>query len=231
MSDGLPIDVPGKIICVGLNYRDHAEESGATPPTFPVLFAKWPSSLVPHGSPVVIPAGVEKVDYEAELAVVIGREGCDISEADAFDYVAGYTCFNDVSSRADQAQDGQWTRGKSYNTFAPVGPRLVLASELKNPQNLDIVCRLNGKVVQSSNTKNMIFTIPEIIAVASRATTLMPGDLIATGTPGGVGMSFDPPRWLTSGCVVEVEIEGIGTLSNPVIDEATARPGPRGRRT
>ncbi|MBB3043103.1 2-keto-4-pentenoate hydratase/2-oxohepta-3-ene-1,7-dioic acid hydratase in catechol pathway [Nocardioides soli] len=175
---------------------------------------------MPHGSPVIIPAGVEKVDYEAELAVIIGKEGTDISAADAFDHIAGYTCFNDISSRADQALDGQWTRGKSYNSFGPVGPRFVPADELNDPQNLEIICRLDGEVVQRSNTKNMIFTIPEIIAVASRATTLRPGDLIATGTPGGVGMSFTPPRWLVSGSTVEVEIEGIGTLSSPVIAEA-----------
>jgi 2,4-didehydro-3-deoxy-L-rhamnonate hydrolase len=219
MAYALPIDVPGKIICVGLNYRDHAEESGATPPSFPVLFGKWPTSLVPNGSPIVIPPGVEQVDYEAELAVVVGREGRDIAEADAYDYVRGYTCFNDISSRADQALDGQWTRGKSYDSFAPVGPRLVPISELPDPQNLAIVCRLDGDVVQSSNTKNMIFSIPEIIAAASRATTLMPGDLIATGTPGGVGLSFDPPRWLIPGNTIEVEIEGIGTLTNQVISQ------------
>jgi 2-keto-4-pentenoate hydratase/2-oxohepta-3-ene-1,7-dioic acid hydratase in catechol pathway len=219
MPDALPIDVPGKIICVGLNYRDHAEESGATPPTFPVLFAKWPTSLTPDGSPIVIPHGVERVDYEAELALVIDREGRDIDEAEALTYVRGYTCLNDVSSRADQALDGQWTRGKSYDTFAPVGPRLVPASELPDPQNLSIVCRLDGDVVQSSNTSNMIFSIAEIIAAASRATTLLPGDLIATGTPGGVGMSFDPPRWLVPGNTIEVEIEGIGTLSNHVISK------------
>lgn len=219
MPDALPIDMPGKIICVGLNYRDHAEESGATPPTFPVLFGKWPTSLTPHGTPIVIPRGVEHVDYEAELAVVIDREGRDIDAADALTYVRGYTCMNDVSSRADQALDGQWTRGKSYDTFAPVGPRLVPASELPDPQNLTIVCRLDGEVVQSSNTKNMIFSIAEIIAAASRATTLLPGDVIATGTPGGVGLSFDPPRWLVPGNTVEVEIEGIGTLSNHVVSK------------
>lgn len=219
MPDALPIDMPGKIICVGLNYRDHAEESGATPPTFPVLFGKWPTSLTPHGTPIVIPRGVEQVDYEAELAVVIDREGRDIDAADALTYVRGYTCMNDVSSRADQALDGQWTRGKSYDTFAPVGPRLVPASELPDPQNLTIVCRLDGEVVQSSNTKNMIFSIAEIIAAASRATTLLPGDVIATGTPGGVGLSFDPPRWLVPGNTVEVEIEGIGTLSNHVVSK------------
>ena len=216
MSHALPIDVPGKIICVGLNYRDHAEESGATPPIFPVLFGKWPSSLVPSGSPIVIPRGVEQVDYEAELAVVIGKEGRDISEADALDYVAGYTCFNDVSSRADQAQDGQWTRGKSYDSFAPVGPVLVPAGDLSDPQTLAISCRIDGRVVQESNTKNMIFSVAEIIAAVSRATTLHPGDLIATGTPGGVGMAHKPPLWLVPGSVVEVEIEGIGTLRNEV---------------
>ncbi|MEV6927587.1 fumarylacetoacetate hydrolase family protein [Dactylosporangium sp. NPDC051485] len=220
MPHALPIDLPGKIICVGLNYRDHAEESGATPPTFPVLFGKWATSLVAHGSPIVIPAGVEKVDYEAELALVIGREGRDIAADDALDYVAGYTCFNDISSRADQALDGQWTRGKSYDTFAPVGPRLVPASELPDPQNLEILCRLDGEVVQRSNTRNMIFSLREIIAAASRATTLLPGDLIATGTPGGVGMSFTPPRWLTPGSTIEVEIEGIGTLSTPIVAES-----------
>lgn len=215
----LPIDVPPKIVCVGLNYRDHAEESGATPPSFPVLFGKWSTSLVAHGSPVVIPAGVEQVDYEAELAVVIGLEGTDITPEDAYAHVAGLTCFNDISSRADQSLDGQWTRGKSYNSFAPVGPRLVPLSEIDDPQNLEIICRVDGEVVQHSNTSNMIFSIAEIISAASRATTLLPGDLIATGTPGGVGMSFDPPRWLLGGTTVEVEIEGIGILSNPVVHE------------
>lgn len=219
MPDALPIDMPGKIICVGLNYRDHAEESGATPPTFPVLFGKWPTSLIPHGSPIVIPRGVEQVDYEAELALVIGREGRDIDESEALTYVRGYTCLNDISSRADQALDGQWTRGKSYDTFAPIGPRLVPADELSDPQNLSIVCRLDGEVVQSSNTSNMIFSIAEIIAAASRATTLLPGDVIATGTPGGVGLSFDPPRWLVPGTTVEVEIEEIGILSNHVVSK------------
>jgi 2-keto-4-pentenoate hydratase/2-oxohepta-3-ene-1,7-dioic acid hydratase in catechol pathway len=219
MADALPIDTPGKIICFGLNYRDHAEESGATPPTYPVFFGKWPTSLVPHGSPIVIPRGVEQVDYEAELALVIDREGRDIDEADAFDYVRGYTCFNDVSSRADQSLDGQWTRGKSYDSFGPIGPRFVPAGELADPQNLSISCRVDGDLVQSSNTSNMIFSIPQLIAAASRATTLMPGDVIATGTPGGVGLSFDPPRWLVPGSTVEVEIEGIGTLSNHVVSK------------
>jgi 2-keto-4-pentenoate hydratase/2-oxohepta-3-ene-1,7-dioic acid hydratase in catechol pathway len=222
MSSVLPIEIPSKIICVGLNYRDHAEESGATPPKSPVLFGKWPSSLVVGGSPIVIPAGVEQIDYEAELAVVIGREGRDLSEAEALDHVAGYLCFNDISSRADQATDGQWTRGKSYDTFAPVGPVFVPARQVPDPQNLEITCRLNGRVVQQSNTKNMIFSVAQIIATASRATTLRPGDLIATGTPGGVGMAHNPPLWLVPGSVVEVEIERLGTLRNEVVAERPA---------
>lgn len=217
MADALPIDVPGKIICVGLNYRDHAEESGATPPTYPVLFGKWSTCLTPSGSPIVIPRGVEQVDYEAELAVVIDREGRDIDESEALGYVRGYTCFNDVSSRADQALDGQWTRGKSYDTFGPIGPSLVPASDISDPQNLRVVGRLDGEVVQSGHTSNMIFSVARLIAAVSRATTLLPGDVIATGTPGGVGLSFDPPRWLHPGSVFEVEIDGIGTLSNHVI--------------
>jgi 2-keto-4-pentenoate hydratase/2-oxohepta-3-ene-1,7-dioic acid hydratase in catechol pathway len=215
----LPIDRPGKIVCVGLNYRDHAEEQGIELPSAPLLFAKWPNALIGPGEPIVIPRVSKQVDYEAELAVVIGECVRGVSEENALDSVRGYICLNDVSARDLQFSDGQWTRGKSADTFCPVGPKLVPAAEVPNPQRLGIRCVLNGEVMQDSTTANMIFTVAEIIAYASATMTLEPGDLIATGTPAGVGVFRDPPVLLKQGDEVTVEIDGLGSLTNPVQDE------------
>ena len=215
----LPIDRPGKIVCVGLNYRDHAEEQGTELPSAPLLFAKWPNALIGPGEPIVIPHVSKQVDYEAELAVVIGERVRRASEENALDSVRGYVCLNDVSARDLQFSDGQWTRAKSADTFCPVGPQLVPAAEVPDPQRLGIRCVLNGEVMQDSTTANMIFTVAEIIVYASATMTLEPGDLIATGTPAGVGVFRDPPVLLKHGDEVTVEIDGLGSLTNPVQDE------------
>jgi len=207
---------PTKIICAGLNYRTHAQEVGAPIPPNPILFAKWPNALIGDGAPIVLPDGASQVDYEAELAVVIGRGVRDVPVDTALDAIAGYTCLNDVSARDIQLADGQWTRAKSFDTFCPMGPRLVSASDVPDPQKLRIRCLLNGDAVQDDTTANMIFGVAELIAFASRRLTLERGDVIATGTPAGVAFGQDEPRWLRSGDVVTVEIEGIGALTNPV---------------
>jgi 2-keto-4-pentenoate hydratase/2-oxohepta-3-ene-1,7-dioic acid hydratase in catechol pathway len=212
----LPIERPQKIICVGLNYRDHAEEQGVAVPEQPILFAKWPNTLVGPGEPIVLPAISEKVDYEAELGVVIGSRVRNVAAESALAAVRGYICVNDVSARDLQFSDGQWTRGKSPDTFCPVGPRLVPASEVPDPQALAIRALLNGKPMQDSTTANMIFGVAEIIAFASQTITLEPGDLIATGTPAGVGVFRDPPVFLQPGDEITIEIDGIGALTNPV---------------
>jgi 2-keto-4-pentenoate hydratase/2-oxohepta-3-ene-1,7-dioic acid hydratase in catechol pathway len=214
-ADGLPIARPGKIVCVGLNYRDHAEESGMELPERPLLFAKWPSSLIGPGEPIVLPAQAKEVDYEAELGVEIGTRAQNVSVADALDHVAGYLCANEVSARDIQFADGQWTRGKSFDTFGPVGP-LVPAAKVPDPQALAIRCLLNGEVVQDSSTAQMVFTVAEVIAFVTDGITLEPGDLILTGTPAGVGLGRKPPVYLADGDEVTVEIEGIGSLTNPV---------------
>jgi 2,4-didehydro-3-deoxy-L-rhamnonate hydrolase len=207
------IATPQKIVCVGLNYRDHAEEQGVDLPERPLLFAKWPNTLIGPGEPIRIPAISRNVDYEAELGVVIGTGGRHISEAEALGHVRGYICVNDVSARDLQFADGQWTRGKSPDTFCPVGPELVPADQISDPQALAIKCILNGETMQDSSTANMIFSVAEIISYISRTVTLEPGDLIATGTPSGVGP-------IVAGNTVEITIEGIGTLTNPVVEEA-----------
>ena len=212
----LPIDRPSKIVCVGLNYRDHAEEQGADLPTAPLLFAKWPNALIGPGEPIVIPRASKQVDYEAELGVVIGERVRSVSEENALETVRGYLCLNDVSARDLQFSDGQWTRGKSPDTFCPVGPQLVPPAEVPDPQVLGIRCVLNGEVMQDSTTANMIFTVAEVIAYASATMTLEPGDLIATGTPAGVGVFRDPPVLLKDGDEVTIEIDGLGALTNPV---------------
>ena len=212
----LPIDRPGKIVCVGLNYRDHAEEQGTEMPGAPLLFAKWPNALIGPGEPIVIPRVSKQVDYEAELGVVIGERVRGVSKENALESVRGYICLNDVSARDLQFSDGQWTRGKSADTFCPVGPRLVPTAEVPDPQALGIRCVLNGEVMQDSTTANMIFTVAEIIAYASATMTLEPGDLIATGTPAGVGVFRDPPVLLKEGDEVTIEIDGLGSLTNPV---------------
>jgi 2-keto-4-pentenoate hydratase/2-oxohepta-3-ene-1,7-dioic acid hydratase in catechol pathway len=211
----VPFEV-GKIVCVGMNYRDHAAEAGLDVPERPVLFAKWPNALIGPGDPIVVPAFTSEVDYEAELGVVIGRRVRDVDAGEALDAVAGYVCVNDVSARDVQFSDGQWTRAKSFDTFCPVGPRLVPAEEVPDPQALRIRCLVNGEVMQDSSTAQMVFGVAEIVAHASRGMTLEPGDLIATGTPAGVGFTRRPPIFLRPGDEVTVEIEGVGTLTNPV---------------
>lgn len=213
----LPIERPQKIICVGLNYRDHAEEQGVPLPDRPLLFAKWPNALIGPGEPIVIPSITEQVDYEAELGVVIGRRVRGVSVENALEAVAGYLCVNDVSARDLQFSDKQWVRGKSLDTFCPVGPSLVPASQVPDPQALRIRAILNGRVLQDSTTANMVFGVAELIAFVSQAITLEPGDLIATGTPAGVGIFRQPPVLLQPGDEITIEIEGLGALANPVV--------------
>ena len=212
----LPIEQPGKIICVGLNYRDHAEEQGTALPEAPLLFAKWQNALIGPGEPIVIAPIVTKCDYEAELGVVIGERVRGVSAENALDAVAGYVCVNDVSARDLQFADGQWTRGKSPDTFCPVGPTLVPRDEIPDPQALAIRAILNGEAVQDSNTANMVFGVAEIIEYVTRTITLEPGDLIATGTPAGVGAFRKPPLFMQPGDEITIEIEGLGSLTNPI---------------
>jgi 2,4-didehydro-3-deoxy-L-rhamnonate hydrolase len=212
----LPIERPGKIVCVGLNYRDHAEEQGAELPAAPLLFAKWTTALIGPGEPIVIPPVVTKCDYEAELGVVIGERVKGVSKENAFEAVRGYLCANDVSARDLQFGDGQWTRGKSPDTFCPVGP-MTARDEVADPHALRIRAVVSGEVLQDSTTANLIFGVDDVIAYASQTTTLEPGDLILTGTPAGVGVFRDPQRLLQPGDEVTIEIEGLESLTNPVI--------------
>jgi len=212
-----PVILPSKIICVGLNYRDHAEEQNKPLPLKPMLFSKAPTCLQAHGLPIQLADDLTEVDAEGELAVIISRAGRAIKREDAAAYIAGYTCFNDVSDRAAQYADKQFFRGKSLDTGGPCGPWIVTPDELPEfAHGLDIQCRWNGEVMQQSNTEQLIFRIDHLIAHASRNMTLLPGDIISTGTPGGVGVFRDPQIFLTPGDVVEIEIEGIGVLRNPV---------------
>ena len=209
---------PGKIVCVGLNYKDHAEEQGADLPAAPLLFAKFTTSLIGPGDPIVIPSLVTKCDYEAELGVVIGRTIRGVSKENAFEAVAGYVVANDVSARDLQFSDGQWTRGKSPDTFCPVGP-LVPASDVSDPHALGIRAILNGETVQDSTTANLIFGIDEIVSYVTQTSTLEEGDLILTGTPAGVGVFRDPQRLLQPGDEITIEVDGVGSLTNPVVAE------------
>jgi 2-keto-4-pentenoate hydratase/2-oxohepta-3-ene-1,7-dioic acid hydratase in catechol pathway len=210
-----PVPHPGKVVAIGRNYRDHIEEEGAQAPPAPLIFSKWSSSVVGPGAEIRWdPALTAQVDYEAELAVVIGRTARRVSEADALDHVLGYTCLNDVSARDLQFGDGQWTRGKSLDTFCPMGPVLVTVDEIPDPGVLDISCRVGSEVRQQANTAQLFFGVAAIISYCSQAFTLEPGDVIATGTPGGVGFFRDPPVALADGDVVTVEIERIGRLVN-----------------
>lgn len=211
-----PVPRPGKVMCIGLNYRDHAIESNMPIPESPIMFAKFASSVVGPGDAVVIPHGCTQPDYEAEMAVIIGKRAKGVSKANAFDYVLGYACFNDVSARDFQFLDKQWTRGKACDTFAPIGPSIVTRDEVKDPHKLAIKFRLNGQELQSSSTEQLIFNIPALIEFLSGAITLEPGDVIATGTPPGVGFARKPPVYIKSGDRMEVEIEGLGVLENPV---------------
>jgi 2,4-didehydro-3-deoxy-L-rhamnonate hydrolase len=212
-----PIPSPEKVICIGLNYRDHAEESEMPPPEEPVLFAKFANSLAGPGESVTLPPAARAVDYEAELGVVIGRMTRDVTVEHALDYVAGYTCMNDLSARDLQFRSGQCTRGKAIDAFHPTGPWLVTADEIGNPQALGIRCTVNGRTLQDSSTAGMIFTIAEIISFISETMTLYPGDLISTGTPAGVGFTREPPVLLDDGDEVVVEIERIGSLRTPIV--------------
>jgi len=214
---------PSTIICIGLNYRRHAQETGAKIPEFPVVFFKGINTLLNPGEPIQIPTHLrsDEVDYECELAVVIGRACKNVPRQDALGHVLGYTCCNDVSARDWQIKrgGGQWCRGKSFDTFSPLGPVLVTPDEIPNPNELKIRTMLNGQVMQDWNTNDMIFNVPTLIEFLSGSTTLLPGTVILTGTPHGVGMAQKPPRWLKPGDSVMIEIEKIGLLQNPVANE------------
>lgn len=216
--------VPPAILCIGLNYRKHAAESGAPVPEYPVLFMKGPGTLQDPGAPIRIPTHLrsDEVDYECELAVVIGRRCRNVSRADALAHVLGYTCGNDVSARDWQKRrsGGQWCRAKGFDTFCPLGPCIVTTDEIPNPNSLAIRTRVNGELLQDWNTSDMIFDVPALIEFLSGSTTLLPGTVILTGTPHGVGMARTPPRWLKPGDIVTVEIENIGELTNPVENES-----------
>jgi 2-keto-4-pentenoate hydratase/2-oxohepta-3-ene-1,7-dioic acid hydratase in catechol pathway len=215
--------VPSSILCIGLNYRHHAAESGKPAPEIPILFVKGPNTLQNPGDPIYLPTFLksDEVDYECELAVVIGRTCKNVRRKNALEYVLGYTCGNDVSARDWQIKKGgsQWCRGKTFDTFCPLGPCLVTPDEIPNPNALTIRTILNGQVVQDWNTNDMIFDVPDLIEFLSGSTTLLPGTVILTGTPQGVGMAAKPPRWLKSGDSITVEIEKIGKLTNPVLSE------------
>jgi 2-keto-4-pentenoate hydratase/2-oxohepta-3-ene-1,7-dioic acid hydratase in catechol pathway len=214
-----PVPRPGKVLCIGLNYRDHAAESNMQIPEKPVVFSKFSSCVIAPGEPVVIPSTSRQVDYEAELAVVIGRRAKHVPAARAYEYVLGYTALNDVSARDFQFSDGQWQRGKSCDTFAPMGQTIVTTDEITDPHKLSIKLTLNGKVMQDSNTDQLIFGVPALIEFISQSITLEPGDVIATGTPAGVGFARKPPVFLQPGDQMEVLIEGMGGLGNPVVSE------------
>ena len=218
--------MPAAILCIGLNYRRHAEETKAKMPTHPVLFLKGLNTLLNPGDPIQIPTRLrsDEVDYECELAVVIGKRCKNVSRKDALHHVLGYTCGNDVSARDWQKKwsGGQWSRGKTFDTFCPLGPCLVTADEIPNPNNLRIRTIVNDEVLQDCNTSDMIFDVPALIEFLSGSTTLVPGTVIMTGTPHGVGMARTPPRWLKPGDTVSIVIEQIGTLTNPVEAESVA---------
>ncbi|CAM4208513.1 fumarylacetoacetate hydrolase family protein [Zobellia roscoffensis] len=209
---GSPLVRPSKIVCVGLNYAKHAAESGMAIPKEPVLFFKATSAIVGPNDDVIIPKNSEKSDWEVELAVVIGKKASYVEEKDALDHVAGYVLHNDYSERAFQIEkEGQWCKGKGCDTFAPIGPFIASADEIKDPNNLDLWLKLNGEKIQDSNTSDFIFNIQEVVSYISQFMTLLPGDIISTGTPSGVGLGFNPPKYLKAGDVVELGIEGLGT--------------------
>jgi acylpyruvate hydrolase len=215
-----PVPRPGKIICLGLNYRDHAIESNLAIPTYPVVFAKYANVVIGPGEPIVLPKISQEVDYEAEFGVVIGKRAKAVAEADALGYVAGYLPFHDVSARDYQMRTSQWVIGKTFDTFGPMGPALTTADEIPDPHNLNIQLSIGGEVLQSSNIRHLIFNVEQIIATLSAVMTLEPGDVIATGTPAGVGTARTPKRYLKPGDMVRIEIERLGVLENPVVAEA-----------
>jgi 2-keto-4-pentenoate hydratase/2-oxohepta-3-ene-1,7-dioic acid hydratase in catechol pathway len=215
-----PIANPSKVVAIGLNYMDHCREQNVDPPKAPLIFAKFPTAIIGPGETIRWdPALTSQVDFEAELAVVMGRTAHNVSEAEALDYVAGYTICHDVSARDLQFGDGQWVRGKSLDTFCPLGPYLVTRDEIPDPHTLAIRCTVNETVYQNSNTREMIFRIPSLIAYISRAFTLLPGDIITTGTPDGVGVFRSPKIFLKDGDVVMIEVEGLGQLTNPCLED------------
>jgi 2-keto-4-pentenoate hydratase/2-oxohepta-3-ene-1,7-dioic acid hydratase in catechol pathway len=222
-----PIARPPKILCIGLNYRDHAIESKMEVPSVPTVFAKYGNAVIGPGEPIVLPAITQKPDYEAEFAVVIGKRCKQVSRSEWQECVFGYTIVNDVSARDVQLATSQWTMGKSIDTFAPIGPHIVTADEVPDPHALDIRLTIGGETLQNSNTRELIFKVPALIEYLSSMLTLEPGDIISTGTPAGVGLGRTPPRWLRPGEEVVIVIEKIGTLRNPVIAEQASHPAPK----
>ena len=214
-----PVPRPPKLICLGLNYRDHIAEAKRDIPTVPVIFTKFSNTVIGPGDAIVLPKNSSKPDYEAEFAFVIGPGGRHIAADDWQRHVFGYTIFNDVSARDVQSATSQWTMGKSFDTFAPMGPYITSADEIADPHALDLSLSIAGEVLQHSNTRELIFGIPELVAYLSSIVTLEPGDVIATGTPGGVGFARRPPRYLRPGDEVVIRIEGLGELHNPVVAE------------
>jgi 2-keto-4-pentenoate hydratase/2-oxohepta-3-ene-1,7-dioic acid hydratase in catechol pathway len=214
-----PVPDPGKIICIGLNYRDHAAETNQPVPDYPTVFSKYGNAVNDPGGAILIPKVTNQVDYEAELGVVIGRRARHVSEADALSYVGGYLPFHDVSARDYQRRTTQWTIGKTFDTFAPMGPALTTADEIPDPHTLDIQLSIGGEVLQKSNTRELIFGVQHLIAYLTAVMTLEPGDVIATGTPSGVGAARNPKRWLLPGEMVRIEIAKLGVLENPVAAE------------
>lgn len=219
-----PIPKPPKILCVGLNYRDHAIESKMEIPAVPTIFAKYANAVIGPGEPIVLSAATQKPDYEAEFAVVIGKRAKNVRAEDWLDCVFGYTIVNDVSARDVQLATSQWTLGKSFDTFAPIGPHIVTSDEVPDPHALDIHLNIGGETLQHSNTRELIFKVPDLIQYLSSMLTLEPGDVISTGTPAGVGLGRTPKRWLRPGEEVVIEIENIGTLRNPVVADAESVP-------
>lgn len=217
-----PLPIPPKFILIGLNYRDHAIESGMAIPSTPTVFAKFSNAVIGPGEAIRLPAVSKEVDYEAELAFVIGKRGRDIPAERWAEHVFGYTMVNDVSARDFQRATTQWTIGKTFDTFAPMGPELVSADEIADPHNLRIGCEVNGRVLQDSTTAQLIFRLPELVAYLSQVMTLEPGDIVSTGTPSGVGFARKPPIFLQAGDEVVVKVEGLGELRNPVIAAKTA---------
>ncbi len=215
-----PVPRPPKLICVGLNYRDHAVESNMEIPKTPTIFNKFPNTVIGPGDPIVLPCNSEKPDYEAEFAFVIGRGGRKIPAARWRDHVFGYTIVNDVSARDYQMATTQWLMGKTFDTFAPMGPWIVTADEIADPHALDISLEIGGEVLQHSNTRELIFDVPKLVEYVSSVVTLEPGDVFSTGTPSGVGFARKPPRWLKAGDEVIIRVQGIGELRNPVTAEA-----------
>lgn len=214
-----PVPHPDKIICIGLNYSDHAAETNQPIPKYPIVFCKYSNTVIATGENIVLPRVTNEVDYEAELGFVIGKTARHVSAANALDYIAGYLPINDVSARDYQTRVSQWTMGKTFDTFAPMGPALVTSDEIADPGKLSISLTINGETLQNSNTDKLIFGVPQLVEALTEVMTLQPGDVVSTGTPPGVGMARNPKRYMRPGDVVSVTIQGLGTLTNPVVAE------------